>query len=93
MFTVVTGRIVGNDRMGIARMNQAIETLFRDQWLSAKKTWASHIHVASVTDLALIELGLLDLLPAVQERDQNGDQTGGAEADDRNTKEGVEGGR
>lgn len=68
-------------------MNQAIETL-EGQYRFAIKGF--NAHVADKTDLALVELGLADLLAAVQEGDQDRDQTCGSQADDRYTEEGVE---
>jgi hypothetical protein len=71
MFCRVTGRTVGKDRIGIARMYQAIETLIRISSYPVdpicSRGECSHSHVAEEAKLPLVVLGTLDLVPALAE--------------------------
>jgi hypothetical protein len=71
MFWRVTGRTVGKDRIGIARMYQAIETLIRISSYPVdpicSRGECSHSHVAEEAKLPLVVLGTLDLVPALAE--------------------------
>lgn len=91
MLTSVTGRIVGKDRIGMARMNHMMATL-TVQLVSSSLGLDGDLHIRSKPNLALIELGAHNLLPSAAERQENRHKARSAEAEYRDTEEGVESG-
>jgi hypothetical protein len=89
MVSAVTGRAVGKHKRGAARMNQMMVTLNHQPWLFKNRCLYSH--VAEVTDLALVEWSILDLLSTSEEGKRDRDTAGTTETDDGDTEESIEG--
>ena len=85
--------MVGKDRMGMARMNHAIETLSDSAsgpaCIGRYSCWV-HLHIAKEPKLALVKHTLLDFLPAPHKAHQDRHEACAPEAQHRDTKERIE---